>query len=127
MKIILVDAVYTLVSEEGKIFDDMHKMLETYQNRKIILTNADYENDNKFGLNDMPYEIFTLKHNPNKTDPEYYKQMLKHFDLTKDDVVYFEHNADAVKSAESVGITAYNYDKDKKDLEALKKFLDENL
>jgi len=47
--------------------------------------------------------------------------------VPKDDVVYFEHNADAVKSAESVGITAYNYDKDKKDLEALKKFLDESL
>ena len=43
------------------------------------------------------------------------------------DVIYFEHNPDAVKSAEAVGIAAYYYDKDKKDLESLKIFLDKNL
>lgn len=53
--------------------------------------------------------------------------MLKHFSLDKDDVVYFEHNENAVKSAESVGIRTYFYDPDKKDLEALKDFLIGNL
>jgi len=41
--------------------------------------------------------------------------------------VYFEHNEDAVKSAQSVGIKTYHYNKDKKDLRGLKKFLDDNL
>lgn len=53
--------------------------------------------------------------------------MLEHFGLSKDDVIYFEHNEDAVKSAQSVGIKTFHYDKDKKDLVALKKFLNENL
>ncbi len=53
--------------------------------------------------------------------------MLKHFGLNKDDVIYFEHSPDAVKSAESVGVKSYHYDSEKKDLVSLKKFLGENL
>jgi len=71
--------------------------------------------------------VFTLKHNPEKTDPKYYETMLEHCGLSKDDVVYFEHNENAVKSAQSVGIKTYHYDPEKKDLVALKNFVMENL
>jgi len=126
MKTILVDAVNTFVIADGdgfKVFADMHNLLETFPNRKIILTGANDEQFIKFGLDKMPYEVFTLKHDPEKSDPKYYQQMLEHFGLDKDDVIYFEHNSDAVKSAESVGIKSYHYNKDKKDLVELKKFL----
>jgi FMN phosphatase YigB (HAD superfamily) len=53
--------------------------------------------------------------------------MLEKFDLKVEDAIYFEHNEDAVKSAKSIGIKTYHYDKDKKDLEALKRFLNDNL
>ena len=75
----------------------------------------------------LPYEVFTLKHNPEKTDPKYYEIMLKHFGLIKDDVIYFEHSPEAVKSAESICIKTHYYDSEKKDLEALKDFLTGNL
>ena len=130
MKTILVDAVdaFVIQNEGGfKIFKEMRDLLETFLNRKIILTGANDEQFKKFGLDDMPYEVFTLKHNPEKTDPKYYETMLQHFGLSEDDVVYFEHNPEAVKSAQSVGIKSYYYDPEKKDLEALKKFLVENL
>lgn len=127
MKIILVDAVNTFVIKGEGIFREMFDLLKQYPNKKIILTNADDEQMIKFGLNNMPYEVFTLKHNPDKIDSEYYKRMLEYFKLDKDDVVYFEHNIEAVKSAQSVGIKTHYYDSDKKDLEDLKKFLDENL
>ena len=127
MKTILVDAINTFIIKGEGIFEAMYKMLEQYQNRKIILTNANNEQVEKYGLNKMPYEIFTLKHNPEKTDSKFYEEMLKHFCLKNEEVVYFEHNEDAVNSAQSVGINTYHYDKDKKDLEALKKFLDDNL
>ena len=130
MKTILVDAVDAFVIESEdtfKIFKEMHDLLETFENRKIILTGANDEHFKKFGLDNMPYEVFTLKHNPEKTDPEYYEIMLKHFGLSKDDIVYFEHNPDAVKSAQSTGIKTYYYDPEKKDLKALKDFLTENL
>ena len=127
MKTILVDAINTFVIKGGGIFDEMHKMLEEYPNRKIILTGANDKEIEKFGLNDTPYEVFTLKHSPEKINPKYFKIMLEHFDLSVKDVLYFEHNEDVVKSARSVGVVTFYYDKDKKDLIALKKFIDENL
>jgi len=127
MKTILVDAINAFVLKDEGIFNEMYKMLEQYPNKKIILTGANDEQMEKFGLNDMPYEVFTLKHDPEKTDPKYFQMMLKHFNLSADDVVYFEHNEDAVKSAQSVGINTFHYNKDAKDLEALKKFIDESL
>ena len=131
MKTILVDAVDCFVIEKEdstfQIFKEMQDLLENFPNKKIILTNANDEQFKKFGLGKMPWEVFTLKHNPEKTNPEYYKIMLQKFNLNPEDVIYFEHNPDAVKSAQSVGITTFYYDNDKKDLTALKQFLDENL
>lgn len=127
MKTILVDAVDAFVIEGEGIYQPLYELLEKYPNQKIILTGANDEQFKEFGLDKMPYEVFTLKHNPEKTDPSYYKTMLSHFNLKPEDVVYFEHNPKAVESAQSVGITSYFYDFDKKDLEALKKFLDKNL
>ncbi|MCA9377123.1 HAD-IA family hydrolase [Candidatus Nomurabacteria bacterium] len=126
MKVILVDAINAFVLKDEGIFTEMHNLLESYPNRKIILTGANDEQMKMFGLDKMPYEVFTLKHDPEKTDPEYYKLMLKQYDLRAEDVVYFEHNAEAVESAKSVGITTLYYDKDKKDLAELKSFMDEN-
>ncbi len=113
--------------EGYKVFEEMHNLLETYPNTKILLTGANDEEFKEWNLDKAPYEVFTLKHNPNKTDPKYYETLLSHFNLAAEDVVYFEHNPEAVKSAESIGIKSYFYDNDKKDLEELKKFLDENL
>lgn len=127
LKTILVDAVNCFVSEDGQIFTKMHKLLEGYSNRKIILTGANDEQFKDFGLDRMPYEVFTLKHSPEKSNPKYYEMMLLHFKLTKEKVVYFEHSPEAVKSAKSVGINTYLYDENKKDVNGLKKFLDVNL
>lgn len=127
MKTILVDAAGTFVIEGQGIYEPLFELLEQYPNPKIILTNADDDQVVEFGLVNLPYELFSLKHSPEKTDPEYFKTMLRHFNLAADDVVYFEHNMDAVKSAQSVGITAYFYDAYLKDVVALRTFLNENL
>ncbi len=128
MKVILVDAVDTLIIEGEGVLAEMQQLLDTFPNRKIILTNANDEQFITYGLDkDLPYEIFTLKHNPDKVDPVYFKKMLEHFNLGEDDVIYFEHNPDAVKSAESLGIKSYWYDADVKDLDALKQFLTDNM
>lgn len=127
MKTILVDAVDCFVSDEGQMFNEMFKLLETYPNKKIILTGATDEKLKFYNLDKMPYEVFTLKHNPEKTDPKYYEIMLKNLGLNKNKVIYFEHSIEAVKSAQSVDIKTYYYDNDKKDLKSLKKFLDENI
>lgn len=58
MKTILVDAVDAFVIEGEGIYEPLYKLLEAYPNQKIILTNANDEQMGKFGLNDMPYEVF---------------------------------------------------------------------
>lgn len=127
MKTILVDAINAFVIQGEGIFKEMYEMLEQFPNPKIILTGADDEAMVKYNLKEMPYEVFTLKHNPEKSDPKYYKIMLEHFNLQPQDVVYFENKEEAVKSAQSVGINTFHYDKNKKDLAVLKKFLETNL
>ncbi|MBT4396901.1 hypothetical protein HOD38_01405 [archaeon] len=127
MKTILVDAIGAFVIKGEGIFQEMYDLLEKYPNKKVILTSASDEQIEKYGLDKMPYKVFTLGHNPEKTDPKYYGIMLKHNGLKAEGVVYFEHNLEAVKSAQSVGINTLYYDSEKRDLVALKKFLDENL
>lgn len=127
MRTILVDAINGLVLEDGSILEPMHKLLEGYSNTKIVLTGANDEQFKKFKLDLVPYEVFTLKHNPEKTDPQYFKLLLEKYSLAASDVVYFEHNTEAAKTAQSVGITTYFYDHTKEDMEALKQFLDANL
>jgi len=127
MKTILVDAVDCFISHSGEIFKNMQDLLETFPSRKIILTGANDEQFKEFNLDKMPYEVFTLKHDPEKTDPKYFEILLEKFNLDKNNVVYFEHNPNAVKSAESIGIKSYFYDNDKKDLKSLADFLNRNL
>ena len=123
MKTILVDAANTFVVD-GQVNQEMFKLLEIYPNNKIILTNANDEQLISFGLVNLPYEIFTLKHNPDKIDPKYFETMLESLKLNREDVIYFEHNNEAVKSAESIGIKSYQYNPQAKDLDKLKSFIE---
>ena len=73
MKTILVDAINTFVIKGEGIYRPLYDLLERYPNPKIILTNADDEQIKQLCLAKMPYELFTLKHNPDKVDPTYFK------------------------------------------------------
>lgn len=127
MKTILVDAINGLVLEDGSILQKMHTLLESYPNKKIVLTGANDEQFKHFKLDEVPYEVFTLKHDPEKTDPDYFHTLLRRYNLGADDVIYFEHNADAAESAKSTGINTYFYDHTKEDMESLKSFIDGGL
>lgn len=126
MKTILVDAVNTFVVD-GKINTEMKAMLDTFPNRKIIVTNADEQEKIKYGLVDMPYIVFTLAHKPNKPDPTYFTTLLAKYALHSSQVVYFEHNPAAVMSAKLVWIVSYNYDHVKKDVAAVKEFIEKHI
>lgn len=126
MKTILVDAYKTFVFD-GHIFEEMYQLLKKFPNPKIILTNANDEEIKTLGLVNLPYELYTLKHNPDKTDPEFYRTLLTEKNLKPEDCIYFEHTPEAVKSARTLGIVTYYYDDSVRDLYALEKFLKENL
>lgn len=127
MKTILVDAIGAFVLKGEGIYQPMYEMLETFPNKKIILTGANDEQIKEFGLIGLPYPLFTLKHNPEKTEREYFETLLNTYNLKPEDVIYFEHSKEAVESAKSSGIKTLYYDPDKKDIDELKKFITENL
>ncbi|MBT8259773.1 MAG: HAD-IA family hydrolase [Flavobacteriaceae bacterium] len=125
MKTILVDAWNTFVTKDG-INHKMQFVLDGYSNPKIILTNANDDEKKTFGIVNMPYPVFSLAHKPNKPNPDYFKKILSEYDLNPKDVIYFEHNEDAVKSAESLGIKTL-WLKKGSDLTLLEKFLESNI
>jgi FMN phosphatase YigB (HAD superfamily) len=127
MKTILVDGISGLIHKNGTLFAEMYDLLEQYPNPKLVLTGANDKQWKEFNLDVSPYEVFTLKHNPEKTDSAYFNILLEKYGLEKDDVVFFEHNEEAAKTAESLGIKTYFYDHTKRDLAALKTFLDSSL
>ncbi len=126
MKTILVDAVNTFVVD-GNIHSELQSTLDSFPNRKIIVTNANEDERFSYGLIDLPYEVFSLAHNPNKTDPIYFQKLLETYNLTALDLVYFEHNPEAVASAQSVWIASYRYDPQKKDITGVTAFLESAL
>lgn len=123
-KVILVDAVYCLVDENGNINIELKQYLDSLENRKIVVTNASLEKYKLYFKNLKDYEIFTLQRNPMKGNPEYFKTLLSNFKLKAEEVIYFEHDDEAVKSAQSIGIRATKYTGD---ILMVKKFIEENL
>lgn len=83
MKTILVDAINGLILEDGTVFKEMYQLLETYPNKKIVLTGANDEQFKQFNLDQSPYEVFTLKHDPEKTDPAYFNTLLDSYSLSR--------------------------------------------
>src|SRR5690606_9690714 len=127
MKTILVDGISGLILKDGTLLQEMYELLETYPNPKLVLTGANDEQWEQFNLDISPYEVFTLKHDPEKTDPKYFEILFDKYNLTAEQVVYFEHSPEAAKTAESLGILTYFYDDTKQDISALKAFLDSSL
>lgn len=127
MKTILVDAINGLIREDGTVFKEMQDLFDSYPNRKIVLTGANDEQFKKFNLDKCPYEVFTLKHDPEKTDVRYWHILLDAYNLKPEDTIYFEHDKQAAETAQSVGIPTYFYDHTKEDLVALKEFVDANV
>ena len=125
MKTILVDAWNTFV-KNNTIDSDIYKILESYENQKIILTNANNKELINLGIVNMPYKVFSLSHNPNKNDKLYFIKLIEKYDLIISDLVYIEHNKEAVKSAISLGIKTHHY-KPQESTDELSQFLLKNL
>lgn len=125
-KVILVDAHKTFVTQDG-IDEEMYEILEEFNNKKIIVTNANDEKQEELGIINMPYEVFTLSCNPDKTNPEYFRILLYTYELNLEGCIYFEHNPLAVENANKLGIVSYYFDTQKRDLKSLKTFLQTHL
>lgn len=122
-KILLVDAVGCLVNHKGKVNLKIKNLIEKFKNRKIVLTNAN-DKERKIFLKNVDYKVFTLKHKPNKSSITYYKKFLNTYNFHSEQLIYFEHNIDAVNSARKNGIITHHYDGN---IQKLESFLHLNL
>ena len=129
MKTLLIDAVNTFIIKGEWIDQNIYQIIQQYPDiQNIIVTNADYQQDNLFGLCDMPYPVFTGKKNPHKSDPSYYQLLYKTHNLNPQDIIYIEHNIDAIKSAQQNGINkTYHFDPLQKNYDKLDQFLKNHL
>jgi FMN phosphatase YigB (HAD superfamily) len=116
MKTILVDAWQTLITPKG-INRELYEMLESFPNPKIVVTNANPEEQERFGINLQPYPVFTCSHNPDKSETGYFKNLMRQYNFSISDLLYFEHSEIAVVSAQSLNIRTFWYDTEKNDVE----------
>lgn len=125
MKTILVDAWNTFLGSDG-VNKELFEMLETFPNTKIIVTNANPEERKELGMVGMPYRLYSLNHEPEKTDSEYFDRLMIDLDLEPEQLIYFEHNLQSVESARAVGIKSFHFDHINPDYKSLENFLIEN-
>lgn len=119
---ILVDFVNCLVEKDAnKINKELADLLEGYNTKIIVVTNADYI-DVKKVLSAFDFQIFTLNKEPDKSKPEFFEKLLKEYKLDPDSLVYIDHKKENVSSANKVGIKSELY----KSIEKSKEFIDFN-
>ncbi len=108
-KILAIDAVGLLVDIKGKVNNKIYKLINKFDNKKIVLTNAN-DVEKKIFLKNISYRIFTLKHKPEKSNPIYFKKFLSKYKLKPHELIYIEHNFKACKSARKNKIKTYHYE-----------------
>ena len=111
MKTILVDAWKTFVKQK-KIDNELFEILENFSNKKIILTNANQRERKDYGIIEMPYNVFSLSHNPEKTDLKYFETLCEKYQLNPNDLLYIEHNKESYNTAILFGIKSFLYEGD---------------
>lgn len=127
MKTILVDAIHTYYKVWEGVQWDLHDLLEWYPNDKIVVTGANDEQIRQFKLTNIPYPLFTLEHNPEKSSPLYFQTFSEIYGIDTNNLVYFDHDPTAVESARSIWIPSFQFNPLTRNLDELKDFLDQNI
>ena len=122
IKAILVDAINTLIDKEKGINKELAEFLQNTGKKIIVVTNAD-KKEVESKIKGYNFEVFTLNKSPDKSNPKYFKQLLEEYNLKQDDIIYFDHKGDNVKSAKSNSINAILYKNNKQ----AKEFIENNI
>ena len=122
MKTILVDAWNTFVKNK-KIDLRLLKILEKFPCDKIIVTNANLSEQKDLGIINMPYSVFSLSHNPEKTNKLYFDRLCNEQKLKKEELLYIEHNIVSVETAKTFGIKSILFNENYLEIE---EFLNQN-
>ncbi|MBI2452008.1 HAD-IA family hydrolase [Candidatus Pacearchaeota archaeon] len=121
IKLILVDAINCLIDKENGLNRELAEILKNKNKKIIVVTNADIK-EIKSKLNGYDFEVFSLMKNPDKSNPDYFREFLKRYNLKKEEIIYFDHKEENVKSAKQVGIVSEIYKNNKQ----IKDFIEKN-
>jgi leucyl-tRNA synthetase/ADP-ribose pyrophosphatase YjhB (NUDIX family) len=125
---ILIDAVFCLINktESGmSLNQELFDYLERLPQRKIVVTNA--KDQNLVTIKQLvgdKFEVFSLRFDPEKTDPKFYETMIKNLSIDTSSTIYFDHNTDNLKSAKSNGIHCFQYTSNQQAISTLKTLFD---
>ncbi len=124
---ILCDLIGTFADKQGNIYNDINEVLKTFSQQKILLTSATNQQLKDFKLTNLPYPVYTTEHTIEKSNPEYYKKLLKQFNLTPQEVIYIERKHEAIKTAQMLGIKTIKFNPEKRNINTVRKLLQKHL
>ncbi|MFA5174056.1 MAG: alanine--tRNA ligase-related protein [Candidatus Pacearchaeota archaeon] len=128
-RLILVDGMNCIYDEKFNINKELLDIINNLNTHCILVVNKFKEKGKNLIKNyestkDTNWEAFSLEEKKiNKENPEYFKILLKNFNLTPQEVIYFDHNEKNVETAIKLGILSKHYT----NIESIKKFIEENL
>jgi len=108
-KTILVDGMFCIYDKEFNVNKELLKIINSFNARKILVVNG-FREKGKQALIGSGFLAFSLEEEKIKKDnPEYFKILLSRYNLKLDEVLYFDHDENNVKTAKNLGIISTQY------------------
>lgn len=116
--------MHCIYDNDFEVNKKLLKILNLFDNRKILVVNGFIKKGLQV-LEGENFDGFSLEEEGiKKTNQFYFERLLEKFNLFADQVIYFDHNEDNVKSAQSLGILSIQYDGSN---EKIRNFIEENI
>jgi HAD superfamily hydrolase (TIGR01509 family) len=119
---LLVDGMFCLYDKDFRINEELLGLLKNIDNKKILVVNG-YKDEAEELLKNHGFEVFSFEGKIKKDNEQFFKKLLEKYSLNKEDVIYFDHAEENIKSARNVGILSELY----KNNNQIKKFIEPNI
>ena len=120
---ILVDGMFCLYDKEFKINQELLDIINNFGTWNILVVNGFKEKGYSL-VDSSNWAPFSLEEEGIKKDkPEYFKRLLNQYQLTPEEVIYFDHDKNNVKVAKSIGIISKQFT----NIKSIKEFIEENI
>ncbi len=128
-RLILVDGMHCLYDENFNLNKKLIEAINGLNTHTVLAVNGSREkgynlvksHDSSYDTN---WESFSLEERGIKKDnPEYFKELMRRFNLVPEEVMYFDHDKKNVETAKKLGILSKHYTDEK----SISKFMRENL